>query len=94
LQGNLQSNTPMSCHFLCRYGHTNGNLLLCLPPFRSNKFEPMPPRLPFGQVRNFLLPGQIARRMSSQPSVYVTRPDVDDSGLELLRKRFVRNVAG
>nr|XP_016923445.2 glyoxylate reductase/hydroxypyruvate reductase [Drosophila suzukii] len=46
----------------------------------------MPPRLPFGQVRNILLPGQIARRMSSQPSVYVTRPDVDDSGLELLRK--------
>lgn len=26
--------------------------------------------------------------MSSQPSVYVTRPDVDDSGLELLRKRL------
>jgi len=29
----------------------------------------------------------VARTMSSQPNVYVTRPDVDVSGLELLRKR-------
>lgn len=53
----------------------------------------MPPRLPFGQVRNLLLQGHIIRRMSSQHKVYVTRPDVDDSGLELLRKRFVFVVA-
>eukprot|EP00099_Drosophila_melanogaster_P022170 NP_649579.2 uncharacterized protein Dmel_CG1236 [Drosophila melanogaster] len=46
----------------------------------------MPPRLPFGQVRNLLIQGHIIRRMSSQHKVYVTRPDVDDSGLELLRK--------
>ncbi|XP_016987741.1 glyoxylate reductase/hydroxypyruvate reductase-like [Drosophila rhopaloa] len=46
----------------------------------------MPPRLVLAQVRNFLQLGHRTRRMSSKPSVYVTRPDVDDSGLELLRK--------
>ncbi|XP_017082282.1 glyoxylate reductase/hydroxypyruvate reductase [Drosophila eugracilis] len=47
----------------------------------------MPPRLSFAPVRNFAKQGNLTRRMSSQPKVYVTRPDVDDSGLELLRKR-------
>ncbi|XP_020812950.1 glyoxylate reductase/hydroxypyruvate reductase [Drosophila serrata] len=46
----------------------------------------MPPRLPLNTVRNILQLGQKTRTMSSQPSVYVTRPDVDASGLELLRK--------
>ncbi|KAH8288639.1 hypothetical protein KR054_007006 [Drosophila jambulina] len=46
----------------------------------------MPPRLPITIARNLLQLGPRTRTMSSQPSVYVTRPDVDASGLELLRK--------
>jgi len=39
------------------------------------------------QVKRVFNLVNVARTMSSQPNVYVTRPDVDISGLELLRKR-------